>query len=442
MNRLFLRFLPPVLLSIALASVLVYVLGAWWFGDPVEQNAARQAAPQLFLLENYVDQAPSDEWLSRLNRIREVSPVKMELISLNSALASLNEVQQQALQKGKVVMDVPHKAFYRRVDLIGSRYVGSETDVLYAYDLPIDAWLNMKMELLRYFIVALILLVPIAFWSRSHWREVAALMQVAEQFGQGQLSVRAEVKAKTSMAPLAQQINQMATHIEQLIGAQKMLLHAVSHELRTPIARLAFGLELLHGDLSNAANLNRRIAGMSLDVEELNSLVNELLTMAKLEQQMSPSTAEKVCLNSEHFVAACLDKLTLQHPNKAVQVNIDVAALAFFADEKLLKRAFENLLKNALKYAEEVIFICVSRPLENEIHIAVEDDGSGIPEEQREKIFDAFYRLDRSRDKATGGFGLGLAIVKQAMILQQGRVLVEQSDLGGARFVLVLEQAI
>jgi signal transduction histidine kinase len=92
-------------------------------------------------------------------------------------------------------------------------------------------------------------------------------------------------------------------------------------------------------------------------------------------------------------------------------------------------------LRNAQKYAAHEVALRVRRD-DCRIEIAVEDDGPGIPEEERERIFEPFYRLDRSRDRATGGFGLGLSIAHKAIALHGGQLKVEQSTLGGARFVI------
>jgi two-component system OmpR family sensor kinase len=107
------------------------------------------------------------------------------------------------------------------------------------------------------------------------------------------------------------------------------------------------------------------------------------------------------------------------------------------ADPRLLGRALSNLLRNAQKYAAASIRVTAQRIGET-VEIAVEDDGPGIPEDERERIFEPFYRLDRSRDRATGGFGLGLSIARKAVLLHGGSLRVEGSSLGGARFVVSL----
>lgn len=436
MNRLFFRFFLLVMLSITLATFVIYGAISWFFGDPLEANAARQAAPQIFLLEQYIDKAPADEWLVRLNKIREVSHVKLELIPLQQALARLPAKRHLALQNGAVIIDAANKSFFRRVDLHGEKYVGSEDDVVLAQDLPIDLIFALKMEALRYVIVALALLIPIALWSRAHWQGLQNLSKVADEFGSGKLSARANIKKSASIYPLAEHINRMAGRIQTLLGAQQQLLHSVSHELRTPIARLEFGLELLRKAAADP-KIEIRIDAMQEDLAELNSLVSELLNMAKLDQQqhmqMLPfelAPAMQDCLASLHHDLAQHNVIILLEQEQAIIIG----------EQRLLSRAIGNLLKNAAKYSLRQILISSVHTADG-IDIIVEDDGPGIPEAEREHIFEPFFRLDRSRDRATGGFGLGLSIARQALHQHGGFISVTQSALGGARFVLHLPKA-
>jgi len=430
-NRIFFRFFVLVMLSITAATFVIYFAFARLFGDPLDDIARRQAAAQIFLLEQYVDQAPGDEWLTRLNNVREVSEVRYDLMPLAQALDALGAGQRAELERGNIVIDVAGKSFYRRVDLDGERYIGSQDEVLHARNLPIDTGQALKMELLRYVIVAIALLVPIALWSRSHWRALQSLSRMADEFGAGKLSVRARLKPSDAVYPLAERINHMAGRIEDLMEAQRNLLHSVSHELRTPIARLEFALELLDAKARDP-ELSRRIAAMEGDLSELNNLVKELLDMSKLD---STRTLQGAPVELEALLRDC--RATLPPSPQQVACELASGLGTVEADARLLARAVGNLLRNAQKYAQGRIVLSARRT-PGQVEIAVDDDGPGIPLEERERIFDPFYRLDRSRDRATGGFGLGLSIAHKAVALHGGTLRVESSPLGGARFVLRL----
>lgn len=433
MNRIFFRFFMLVMLSITAATFVIYFAMSRLFGDPLEDIARRQASAQIFLIEQYVDAAPADEWLARLNRVREVSDTRYDLIPLTTARTFLPAASLGALDRGNVVLDVDGKSFYRRVDLKGERYIGSEDEVIHARDLPIDVSLALQMEAVRYVIVALALLLPIALWSRSHWQGLQSLSRVADEFGAGKLSARARMRPSASIYPLAERIDHMADRIEELLVSQKNLLHSVSHELRTPIARLEFAFELLDARTDDPA-LKKRIAAMEGDLSELNSLVNELLGMARLD-------SGQALLLETLDVAGLLRTVEASLPPAQLALRIDCAPEVgeMRADARLLGRALSNLLRNAQKYASSTIQVTARREGAR-VTIAVEDDGPGIPVEEREHVFEPFYRLDRSRDRATGGFGLGLSIARKAVGLHGGTVQVSGSELGGARFVVVVPQ--
>lgn len=432
--RVFLRFFVPVLLSVAVASVIVYVAITRIFGDPVEDLARRQAAAQIFLLEQYVDKAPVDEWLARLNNVREVSGSHYDLIPLDQARALLPPASQALLLRGDIVLDLPHKSFLRRVDLDGARYVGSDTEVVRARELPIDLNVALQMEALRFLIVALVLLVPIGLWSRRHWNALQTLGRVADEFGAGNLAARAQLAPSSSMAPLAERMHGMAGRIDSLLTAQTGLLHSVSHELRTPIARLAFGLALLE-DASADTALHKRIAAMAGDVEELNALVGELLAMTRLD---SAPALQRESIDLAQLLHDCVDALApLPASNVVVEVALDGSLGTVDADARLLSRAVCNLLGNARRYATTRVVLHAAR-VSDTVTIAVDDDGPGIPVQEREQVFAPFYRLDRSRDRATGGFGLGLAIARKAVQLHGGSLVIGEGKMGGARLVITV----
>jgi signal transduction histidine kinase len=434
-NRLFFRFFILVMLSITAATFVVYFLFARLFGDPLDDIARRQASAQIFLLEQYVDQAPADEWLGRLNKVREVSKVHFDLIPLDQARSALPRGTLAAFERGEIVLDPARKTFLRRVDLGGGRYIGSNEEAIRASSLPIDLGQALLMEVLRYVVVALALLVPIALWSRSHWQGLQMLSRVADEFGAGKLSARAAMKPSDAAYPLAGRINAMAGRIQGLLESQKNLLHSVSHELRTPIARLEFALELL-ADQAGDPRLAKRIDAMHGDLAELNELVNELLSMSKLDNVSAP---QRALFEVEPVLRECADGL---HPRPA-NLHVELGAMlgSVDGDRRLLARAVGNLLRNAQKYAAQTVALSARRRGDL-LEILIDDDGPGIPEEERERIFEPFYRLDRSRDRATGGFGLGLSIARKAVGLHGGTLHVERSPLGGARFAISLPDGV
>ena len=280
------------------------------------------------------------------------------------------------------------------------------------------------------------LLACLLFWLRPHWRDLERLKNTAERFGKGHLGERTLLPPSSNIGSLAKVFDTMAGDIEILLNQQRDLLNAVSHELRTPLTRLDFGLALALSDELPAAS-RERLQGLVAHIRELDELVLELLSYSRL--QNPARLPEQVEVSLDEFIDSILGSVDeeLESPQIVIDVRLHGHLERFSLDPRLTARAIQNLLRNAMRYCERRIQIGVQVTPQG-CEIWVDDDGIGIPEDERERIFEPFYRLDRSRDRATGGFGLGLAISRRALEAQGGSLTVEASPLGGARFRLWL----
>jgi two-component system OmpR family sensor kinase len=297
----------------------------------------------------------------------------------------------------------------------------------------------MDVSLLYWSINVLIgatMLACLLLWLRPHWRDLERLKDAAERFGKGHLSERTQISRHSNIGSLANVFDTMAGDIENLLNQQRDLLNAVSHELRTPLTRLDFGLALaLSDDLPTASR--ERLQALVAHIRELDELVLELLSYSRL--QNPAQLPEQVEVALDEFIDSILGSVDeeLESPHIVMDVRLHGQLERFTLDPRLTARAIQNLLRNAMRYCEKQIQIGV-QVCATGCEIWVDDDGIGIPDDERERIFEPFYRLDRSRDRATGGFGLGLAISRRALEAQGGTLTVEPSPLGGARFRLWL----
>lgn len=258
-------------------------------------------------------------------------------------------------------------------------------------------------------------------------RRVYALSDAAERFGRGDLSSRSPAVKGHAVADLSRSFNGMADRIEGLVDGQRELLRAVSHELRTPLARIFFLLNQLknNGVLEDQHTDIQRI---ERSVYELNDLVEELMDFARLEQDISHRTEVDVYAQMREL------REMVAELRGDISVDIDSEHLMVWANETHFKRALTNLVTNAVRHTERHIWIKAQK-VDEMAHISVEDDGCGIPEHLRKKIFEPFYRVDESSNR--GGTGLGLAIVKRIVMQNEGQVRVENRTEGGARFTLI-----
>ena len=213
----------------------------------------------------------------------------------------------------------------------------------------------------------------------------------------------------------------------------------VSHELKTPVGALALLAETVE-DAADDPEAVRRFAGrMRYEASRLTSLVKDLITLSRI--QAAEPVPDPVPVKLDAVVAEALDRCRM----KAGARGIELAAateggLVVLGDEDLLVTALRNLLENAVDYSPEHTRVLVStkRASEHTVEISVADQGIGIPERDRERIFERFYRVDPARSRATGGTGLGLAIVKHVTAAHGGNVTVWSKVGAGSTFTLRL----
>ena len=274
---------------------------------------------------------------------------------------------------------------------------------------------------------------------RSLEQRLRGLESAATHIASGRLDARVPTRGADSVGRLASSFNAMAEHLQTSLSTQRELVRAVSHELRTPVARLRFGLEMI-ADAPNESARRKYMDGMDSDIQDLDKLVDEMLTYARLEQGSPALNFQQVELR------ALIDQVIEELAPLSNKVHVECGAVLSVqadgacwveAEPRYLHRALQNLVSNAMRYAEGRVLISCQVGYKR-CRIDVEDDGPGVPEEAWERLFSPFLRLDDSRTRASGGHGLGLSIVRRIIYWHGGRAQIGRSEsLGGARFSLV-----
>ncbi|WP_432721440.1 ATP-binding protein [Jeongeupia wiesaeckerbachi] len=284
-----------------------------------------------------------------------------------------------------------------------------------------------------YLLLALSFAFFLYLWIRPHWRELQALQSAAKRFGDGDLGARAGVSKRASIRDLAGQFDIMAAQIESLVASRRDLTNAVSHELRTPMARLSFELDAA-GKLADPAAWRVLAGNMRQDLAELETLVSELLSFARLEHANSGFVQETI--SADDWLDSVMAMVTLEAEARSIHcVLLPSAPQTVQLEARQMARALINVVRNAVYHARSRVEVRLQRRAQH-FMLSIDDDGHGIPQAERQRVFEPFVRLDESRNRATGGFGLGLAIVQQIVKSHQGEVSIEDSPLGGARFVI------
>ncbi|MGN2411961.1 ATP-binding protein [Pseudomonas syringae] len=398
----------------------------------VQQITEQLARATLYLLIDELVRFPVDEQPARLQALRIDKGFGFDLHLLALDQADLDDDQRRRIYEGDTVMALGKGGDSIRVlaGIVDTNWV-LEIGPLYQMNPYPLHWL-LLIALLGLCFIGLVVYLLV----RRLERRVLELEAAATQIAQGSLQTRVPTEGSDSVGRLAAAFNSMAEHLQRSLMIQRELVRAVSHELRTPVARLRFGLEMVSDAATEEARL-KYLRGMDSDIQDLDKLVDEMLTYARLEQGAPTLNFQRVDLD------ALLDQVIAELAPLRADVRISRGE-CFTPDEtawveaepRYLHRALQNLVSNALRHAETEVRVSYQLRAQ-QCRIDVDDDGPGVPEEAWEQIFTPFMRIDDSRTRASGGHGLGLSIVRRIIHWHEGRASVGRSvSLGGACFSL------
>ena len=286
-------------------------------------------------------------------------------------------------------------------------------------------------------IAIVLVLVGISAVLTAKWlgHPLAKLSQAARELGSGRLSARANLRRNDELGDVAVAFDEMAERLGQLVQAQRELLANVSHELRTPLARIRVALDLAaEGDAHEAAASLSEIAG---DLAELERLVADVLTSARLELSSDVAAPPRTPIRSERIEArALLDEAATRfraaHPEHELVVQVATLGARLDADRMLLRRALDNLLDNAAKHSETRAPVALTASVDDStLWVEVRDRGRGMAPEDLKNLFTPFFRADRSRARQTGGLGLGLVLARRIVEAHRGSLEVQSTPQRG-----------
>jgi two-component system OmpR family sensor kinase len=279
------------------------------------------------------------------------------------------------------------------------------------------------------FYAAIALVVMIWIWPLR--RDLRVLERSASRFGDRNWEFEPIIKPNSQIHPLAETFRKMAVRIDGLIASHKDMSNAVSHEIRTPLSRMQFEIELAL-QAQSMDDVKKSFGNIKADIAAINDLITATLDYAILER--ADVSLNLGIHNFTALIPAIAD--TVQRdapPDIRLRSDVQAGADQVVCDVHLIEAVLRNLLYNSIRFAKRDILVAfTTRDGVNQL--SVDDDGPGIPEKERERVFDSFVQLERAGARKMG-FGLGLAIVKRAVEWHRGEVSVSASPLGGARFL-------
>lgn len=266
-------------------------------------------------------------------------------------------------------------------------------------------------------------------------------IKVAKEISKGNYKMRLEVHGHNELAEMAEAMNLMSDELENIDETHKKFISDVSHELKTPLATIKLICDSIVDTKEPDIEMIREfLSDLSNEVDRLTRIVERLLTLTKIGSPEEQAALTPVDFNV--MLNAILNRLAPNAEAKHIMLygDFDAQQIApILIDYDKMWEAVYNITDNAIKYTPENGSVRMELHTDGEeIAVGVADSGPGIPEEERDRVFERFYRLDDSRARETGGTGLGLAIAKEAVLLHGGRITVTESDMGGSLFTIYI----
>ncbi|MDX2036599.1 MAG: ATP-binding protein [Isosphaeraceae bacterium] len=244
------------------------------------------------------------------------------------------------------------------------------------------------------------------------------LRRVMDRFGRGDLQARVGSRRRDEIGVVAREFDLLAERVETLVNAERRLLQDVSHELRSPLTRLDVAVDLA----IKREDRGPLLARIRRDVSRLTELVGELLHLTRVEGD--PSTRALDIVRLGELLETLVEDCTIEAETKGCRLAYESSWPGpMQGDSELLRRAFENVLRNAIRHAPQGTAIEVSlRPCGDGAKVVVRDFGPGVPTEALPSLFEPFFRVEEDRSRESGGVGLGLAIARRAVAIHGGRI--------------------
>lgn len=273
--------------------------------------------------------------------------------------------------------------------------------------------------------------------ARMLSRPLERLTRTANEFARGNLAVRTEVRGYEEVRVLARAFNDMAQALTQRIRREKELLGNVSHELRTPLSRIGVALQICE-ETDDAAAIKKKLDGIGQDLYELEEIVEDVLALTRLDSDAFEKTGfplrPEPSLLGE-LVHESVERIQTAQPSRIFHIKEDIKDIPIEVDRRLIRRLLGNLLQNAVQYSEHdtEVEIAVTAK-DGNASVEVLDRGIGVPEDDLPRLFEPFFRSERSRDKRAGGVGLGLALSKRIAAAHDGQITAQSRPGGGMIF--------
>ncbi len=441
-----------IFLSFWLATILI-ILTTAWITSEIAKSSSIPERERLFM-DSYANAAVMtfessspkalSQWLEKTGKDKEMN---LYLLTSTGQIFGEGEPPNIVKQIGShLVHNRLDEGLLKSGNIFVSHEILSTSGVAYRLaavsEKPLSHFVRIPWAGLTLRLIIAILISGLICYLLSRYltKPLRSLRQTARSLAKGHLHARVGPLTghqTDEIAELSVEFDEMAAKLQFLLQSKDRLLQDISHELRSPLARLQVAIELARQKTEQKAKheFNR----MEIETVRLNKLIGEILEFSRLEHSDKLS-------KSKVNLASLLEQITqdanfeFSHTTPRVKMET-LQPCHTNIDERLIHRAVENVLRNALRYSpdDQPVFVALHiHSDDKEVHIEIKDHGPGIPEDEVKHVFSPFYRLDSAREERTGGFGLGLAIAQQAISLHGGRIQIKNRRTSGLQVDIIL----
>ncbi|UFH68589.1 envelope stress sensor histidine kinase CpxA [Morganella morganii] len=415
---------------------------------PLQESEYRQGMMLQQHIESDLAQDPANDllWWRRLTRaLVKWTPPDKRLIIVTSEGRIIGPIRNDSQVIRNFMgqsdnTDNPKKKRYGRIELLGPFEVRDGEDRYQLYLIrPANTaqsdFINFLIDRPFLLLAATMLIsTPLLLWlAWSLAKPARKLKNAADDVAKGNLRQHPELEAgPQEFLAAGNSFNQMISALERMVNAQQRLISDISHELRTPLTRLQLATALLRRRHGESKELER----IETETHRLDGMINDLLVLSR-SQHKNELLRQNIKANELWDDILDNAKFEAEQRHKTLEITSPPGPWTIYCNPSALGSAFENIVRNALRYSNQHIQVAFSADTKG-ISIVVDDDGPGVSPEDREHIFRPFYRTDEARDRESGGTGLGLAIVSTAISQHNGKVTANDSPLGGLRLEIWL----
>ncbi|PKR76808.1 sensor histidine kinase [Halalkalibacillus sediminis] len=435
-TRLILAFLSIILLPILTTGATLALQSS---NIEAQEERVSQSHQQV---EEWVNQELAENEISHVDFNGAVREYSTDIVIKNTNEEVIYQSSDEEFSEGSMENLPPHSF---------SVTAGDGT----TYNVEVRSQIDLTQQILQSIfislgvgLVTLILLITLWTWyiARTILLPLREIYIATEEVKEGNLDYPLQYKKKDEIGRFVGGFNNMRLHLKQLREEQqqyedsrKQLIASISHDLRTPLASIKGYVEGLQDGVADTEEKQQKYYQViNRKTDQLDRLIEDLFKFSKMELQQFP--VNQKLIDSRDFLKDVLEEIETEMDKKDTHLIVQqpIPSVTLSIDPDRIVQVITNITENAIRYGAEHLTVSVEINENGEYQISFQDDGSGIGENELDKIFDQFYRGEKSRSRELGGSGLGLSIAQSIMNQHSGRIEVQSKHGQGSTFIVIL----